>query len=124
MFKILNEFVRRFEILPSTSKLSIKVEQGKCIIMFTSPKIVKKGAMSPKDTLVAIYNFTQKISEIGEEGGLAFSIEPLLNTTVTLTGDVKAYFNDTEVSSVKFGDIPKLDIKVIEDTSTYKHYRH
>jgi len=56
LFKILNEFVRRFEILPSTSKLSIKVEQGKCIIMFTSPKIVKKGAMSPKDTLVAIYN--------------------------------------------------------------------
>jgi len=111
----LKEFTDLFEIKPSSAKVGANLSNTGSIISFTTPKIMKRGATSPKDTLLAIYNFIHRVYEIYEEfSGVTPDITPVLNTTITLVPkeNIKITINGTEVESIRFRDIPNIEIEV------------
>ena len=108
--KVIEE-LSKFEILPSDAKFHLSVDPvtEKATIEFTSPKLIKKGADVEK-TIDAIYILATKVSRRvgGDE-----AVQELNEVSVNVVAEpgVKTLLEGSEVTSVKFGDLPALQIE-------------
>jgi len=115
IFTMANEFCERFEIRSSEGYVHIKPsENGTAVIEYKTPKIVKKGATSPADTIREVYDFAMWVNEeLGHYSPIPLG--DVAEKTVRVEGEgVEVTLNGTEVSTVKFSDLPNLEATVEE----------
>jgi len=105
------EELSKFEILPSDAKFHLGIDPSteKMTVEFTSPKLIKKGA-DVKETIVAIYDLATKVSRRiwGDE-----AVQKLneMNVNVVAEPGIRTLLEGREVTSVKFGNLPALQIE-------------
>ena len=98
----LKDFANTFKVLPSNASIVAVSSSGVVTVYFRTPKIIKKGATSPADTLNAIYGFVKKHETFSQ----------ILNTSIVLAPEkgVKVTINGTPATTIKFSEIPDLKI--------------
>jgi len=110
---ILEKFTDNFTILNSRGLFVLELKENTLTINITTPRLIKKNARTPADTLIALYNLAKDMqSELG--------IEELLNTTVYLIPEngLKITRNGTEVEQVSLGELAELEVTTLTPTPT------
>jgi hypothetical protein len=109
---LLDYFSKNFEIVKSKSTVNIELNDGILRINLLTPKVVKKGAKSPTETLLALYDFASKVQE-------ELKLEKLLNTTVELAPEagLKVLREGVEVKQARLGDLKDLKALIMTSLS-------
>lgn len=118
IFTMTNEFCKRLEVLSSEGYVHIKpAGNGTLVVEYKTPRIVKKGATSPADTIRELYDFAMWVNEeLGQYSPIPLA--DVTEETVKIEGEgVEVTLNGTEVSTVKFSDLPNLEATVEEQPS-------
>jgi len=113
----LSEFVKRFKVAPSAGYLQVTAEDDAVKLEGKTPRIVKKGATTPADTLAELYDFATWATNVLREHAPA-ELERVADLAVRVEGvGVKITLNEAEVSEVRFSDIPNLEVVVAPATT-------
>jgi len=123
--RLVNRFDELFEIRGSVSTIKLSASGNKVELEYKSPKIIKKGATSPKETLIALYDYVKEVnSTIPQEISLGPGAPIIKPSTITpakikiqSSQGVKVYLHGEEPSEVLFDDLPNLEV-VVEATPT------
>lgn len=121
--RLVNRFDELFEIRGSVSTIKLSASGNRVELEYKSPKIIKKGATSPKETLIALYDYVKEVnSTIPQEISLwpgAPIIKPSTITPAKIkiqdSQGVKVYLRGEAPSEVLFDDLPNLEV-VVEAT--------
>jgi len=109
--KVIEE-LSKFEILPSDAKFHLSTDPAteKATIEFTSPKLIKKGA-DVEETIDAIYILAAKVfRRIGGDEAVQKLNE--MSVKVIAEPGVRTLLEGSEVTSIKFGNLPDLQIEL------------
>jgi hypothetical protein len=123
--RLVNRFNELFEIRESVSTIKLSAIGNRVELEYKSPKIIKKGATSPKETLIALYDYVKEVnSTIPQEISLgpgAPTIKPstIMPTKIKIQSSqgVRVYLHGEAPSEVLFDDLPNLEV-VVEATPT------
>lgn len=110
---ILEKFTDNFTILKSRGTITVRLSENTLTVNITTPRLIKKNATSPLDTLIGLYNLAVDIqSTIG--------VEDILNTTVYLVPEsgVKITRNGTAVEQVTLRELSEIDVETTSPTPT------
>jgi len=116
-FTALSEFVKKFKVVPSAGYPQVTAENDVVKLEGKTPRVVKKGATTPADALAELYDFMIWATNVLREH-IPVRVEEVADLTVRVEGvGMKIILNRTEVSEVKFSDIPNLEIAVTPTTT-------
>jgi len=123
--RLVNRFNELFEVRDSVSTIKLSAIGNKVELEYKSPKIIKKGATSPKETLIALYDYVKEVnSTIPQEISLGPGAPIIKPSTITpakikiqSSQGVKVYLHGEAPSEVLFDDLPNLEV-VVEATPT------
>jgi hypothetical protein len=110
--RLVNRFNELFEIRESVSTIKLSASGNRVELEYKSPKIIKKGATSPKETLIALYDYVKEVNSIIKPS----TITPA-KIKIQSSQGVKVYLHGEAPSEVLFDDLPNLEV-VIEATPT------
>ncbi len=124
--RLVNRFNELFEIKDSVSTIKLSATGNKVELEYKSPKIIKKGATSPKETLIALYDYVKEVnSTIPQEISLGPKAPIIKPSTITpakikiQSGQgVKVYLNGETPGEILFDDLPNLEVVVETPTTT------
>ena len=129
LISLLEEFTENFIILESRGTLSVRLAEGTLLINITTPRLIKRGAKTPLDTLIALQDFATLFATPTapqdsdasaprpfEAGSLR--VEDILNTTVYLVPEsgVRITRNGGEVQRAMLGELRELRVEVTSPT--------
>jgi hypothetical protein len=123
--RLVNRFNELFEIRGSVSTIKLSAGGNRVELEYKSPKIIKKGATSPKETLIALHDYVKEVnSTIPQEISLGPGAPIIKLSTITpakikiqSSQGVKVYLRGEAPSEVLFDDLPNLEV-VVEATPT------
>jgi len=116
MFTISRKFSENFNILSSRGSLVIELKENTLTVNLVTPRLIKKDAKTPTDTLLALYNLAVDMqNELGMLG-----IEELLDIPVTLIPEsgVKITRDGVEVQQVTLRELTELEVITPTPTPT------
>lgn len=126
---LLEEFTENFIILESRGTLSARLAEGTLVINITTPRLIKRGAKTPLDTLIALQDFAtlfatlivpqdSDTSALRPFGARPLRVEDILNTTVYLVPEsgVRITRNGGEVQMVALRELRELRVEVTSPT--------
>jgi len=124
--RLVNRFNELFEIRDSVSTIKLSASGNRVELEYKSPKIIKKGASSPKDTITALYDYVKEVnSTIPQEISLGPGAPTIKLSTITpakikiqSSQGVKVYLNGETPGEILFDDLPNLEVVVETPTTT------
>lgn len=110
---ILEKFTDNFTILKSRGTITVRLSENTLTVNITTPRLIKKNASSPLDTLMGLYNLAVDIQS-------TLGVEDILNTTVYLVPEsgVKITRNGTVVEQVTLRELSEINVETTSPTST------
>lgn len=126
--EIAGEFVKNFEVMPSETVWRVTGNFTSGMAELRTPKIVKKGASSPAETVIALHGFISRVPDVvasiertyfGQNTPVSNlfrkAVEQLMNTTTLIVAEenVKVLKNGEDVREAAFKDLPNLEFVVL-----------
>jgi hypothetical protein len=115
LIDLLEEFTGNFIILESRGTLSARLAEGTLVVNITTPRLIKRGAKTPLDTLIALQDLATSVQSV-------LGVRDILNTTVYLVPEsgVRVTRNGREVRRVTLRELRELKVEVASPTPTQK----
>jgi hypothetical protein len=105
IYELLKLFTERFNVIGPSGYLHISLDRDVLRVELQTPRVRGKNATTPRDTLVAIYEYVEQLS-------FALGRREILDVRVKLDLEpgLVALLNGAEVSEISFRDLSKLEI--------------
>lgn len=92
----------------------LKLEGSRLTIETTTPRLLRRGAQTPSDTLRVLYNFAVDAIRELELESAGLDLEELEETKVAIRAEqgVKVKVAEEEVEEIRFADLEKAEVEV------------